>query len=210
MVLILRRDLLEYLSRQKPSQMSYLPFSAQIQATPQAAEQAPLAKGHIAVESHMGGNVFRWPVLFSLLLTLLGSCFMVIGIAGGKAELSRGGLAFVVSFAPLPLLWRTPFALAPGREQNRTQAAPNSPRFYALLALALATHGVGSFWLWWWAGEPFCGTFFAVMGGLFALQLFLEAVSGWLSMRIKGQKGSVDKSKPNNAEPAAAADRPRE
>jgi hypothetical protein len=150
----------------------------------------------------MGGIVFRWPVLFCLLLTLLGGCFMVIGLAGAKAELSRGGLAFVVSFAPLPLLWRTPLALAPWREQNRTRAAPTSPRFYALLGLALAAHGVSSFWLWWWAGDPVYGTFFAVMGGLFALLLFLEAVSGWLAPRIQEQTGAGVESKPNKAEPS--------
>jgi hypothetical protein len=169
-----------------------------------------VARGYLAMGVHMGGIVFRWPVLFLLLFALLGGCFVVIGLAGGQAELSRGGLAFVVSVAPAPLLWRTPFAGAPGGEQNRGRAVPTSPRRYALLALALAAHGMSSFWLWWWAGDPAYGTCFAVMGGLFALLLFLEAVSGWRSPQDQGQIVSDLELEPSWSEPPAAADRPRE
>src|SRR5262249_31007819 len=87
-------------------------------------------------------------------------------------------------------------------EQNGTQTVASSPRFDALLAGALATHAVSSCWLWWWAGEPFFGSFFAVIGGLLALQHFLVAVIGCQPARIQGQTGSIVELKPSLADPA--------
>ena len=147
----------------------------------------------------MDGVLFGRPVLFSLLFALLGGLIMVHGLGVDNSGASRGGLAVVASLAPLPLLWRTAFASALWVEQNGTQTAASSPRFDALLAGALATHAVCSCWLWWWAGEPFFGSFFAVIGGLLALQHFLSAVIGRLSPQIQGQNGPGVELKPNQA-----------
>src|SRR5262245_51342815 len=149
----------------------------------------------------MDWNLFRRPVLFSLLLTLLGGFIMAHGLAVDNAGASRGGLAVLVSLAPLPLLWGTALA-SPWVGQDGTRTAASSPRFGALLAGALAAHAVSSCWLWWWAGEPFFGSFFAVIGGLFALQYLLVAVIGWRSPRAQGQKGAglgLSQTGPNQA-----------
>src|SRR5262245_35918559 len=110
----------------------------------------------------MGWNPYRRPVLFSLLFTLLGGFILIYGLAVNDAGASRGGLAVLVSLVPLPLLWRRALA-SPWVEQNGTQTAASWPRFDALLAGALAMHAASSCWLWWWAGEPFFGSFFAVI-----------------------------------------------
>jgi hypothetical protein len=158
----------------------------------------------------MGGILFRRPALFSLLFALVGALILAHGLAVDNAESSRGGLAVLASLTPLPLLWRTALAFVPSVGQNGTRTAASSPRFYALLALALATHAACSCWLWWRAGEPFFGGFFAVTGGLLALQQVLFAVVVWRFPQIQGQNGAGVEFQPDQAEPGAAADRPGE
>jgi hypothetical protein len=145
----------------------------------------------------MGEILVRWPVLGSLLFALLGGFLLVYGLAVNNAEFSRGGLAVMVSLAPLPLLlraWLNTF-LSPVRARSGDDAVKadgvslsNAARFSVLLALAFAVHAVSSFWLWRWAGDPVFGIFVAVAdGGLALLLLLLAVYLDWLSRRIQGE-----------------------
>src|SRR5690349_8115248 len=116
-----------------------------------------VANVHLAGEDHMGGILLRWPVLGSLLFALLGGFSIVYGLAADNAEFSRGGLAVVVSLAPVPLLlraWEKTF-LSSVRTRSSEEVVNatdvsliNTLRFTVLLGLAFAAHAVSSFWVW--------------------------------------------------------------
>src|SRR5690348_3660465 len=123
---------------------------------------------------------------------------MVYGLAADNAEFSRGGLAVVVSLAPVPLLlraWEKTF-LSSVRTRSSEEVVNatdvsliNTLRFTVLLGLAFAAHAVSSFWVWRWAGDPVYGICVAGAEGGFALLLLLMAVYVWLIRRMQGEKG---------------------
>ncbi|HEY7315592.1 MAG TPA: hypothetical protein VH643_40060 [Gemmataceae bacterium] len=164
----------------------------------------------------MGAIPLRWPVLCSLLFALLGGFIMVYGLAVDNAESSRGGLAVVVSLAPLPLLLRawlntflSPVGAGSGNDAVKADGVSpiNVAWFSVLLGLAFAVHAVSSFWLWRWAGDPLYGILVAVADGGVALLLLLLAVYVvCLSGRIQGAKGEGVEPTPNKAEQDASAD----
>jgi hypothetical protein len=139
----------------------------------------------------MGETLVSRPVIGFLLFALLGGCLVVYGLAVNSAEVSRGGLAIMVSLAPFPLLaraWLNTF-LSPERARSGDDAVKadsvslsSAVRFSVLLALAFAVHAVSSFWLWRWAGDPVFGIIVALAdSGLALLLLLLAVYVVWLS-----------------------------
>lgn len=110
----------------------------------------------------MTGFLLSRPLLASLLVALTGLVFILVA---PTPEFRRTGLAITVSLAPMVLLlgallgafFSKPALAKPALTSSQPDPLPNMTVIrwtLALFTLAWAIHGVVSYWLWCWAGDP--------------------------------------------------------